>query len=101
MAQSKDIITKDILKQIARDLSKYILNIPIKDEIELIEKEFTRVEKRDADLLFKNGNAIIHIEIQNNNHPKMDINLSSMEYHSHSFTRFLLTHLRHPNLNST
>ena len=74
MAQSKDIITKDILKQIARDLSKYILNIPIQDEIELIEKEFTRVEKRDADLLFKNGNAVIHIEIQNNNHPKMDIN---------------------------
>ena len=67
-----DIVTKSIIKQIAKDLSKYILKIPIENSIELIEKEFTRIEKRDADLLFKSGDSIIHIEIQNNNHPKMD-----------------------------
>lgn len=67
----KDIITKDILKSIARELSKYILKIPIDTDIELIEKEFTRVEKREADLLFKSGKDIIHIEIQNNNHKNM------------------------------
>jgi len=66
-----DIVTKEILKQIARDLSRYILKIPVSDDIELIEKEFTRVEKRDADLLFKSGNSVIHIEIQNQNHSNM------------------------------
>jgi len=59
----KDIISKEILKHIARDLSVHILKIDIKDDMELIDKEFTRIEKRDADLIFKNGNEIIHIEI--------------------------------------
>lgn len=67
----KDIITKDILKSIAKELSKYILKIKIYDDIELIDKEFTRVEKREADLLFKNQDEIIHIEIQNQNHNNM------------------------------
>ncbi len=67
----KDIITKDILKSIAKELSKYILKIDVAYDIELIDKEFTRVEKREADLLFKNGNEIIHIEIQNANHKDM------------------------------
>jgi len=71
MAQSKDITTKEILKNLAKELSIYILNLDIDDKIELIDKEFTRVEKRDADLLFKSGNKIIHIEIQNNYHPDM------------------------------
>ena len=43
--------------------------------MELIDKEFTRVEKRDADLIFKNGDEIIHIEIQNNNHKQMDLRM--------------------------
>jgi len=68
---NKDIITKDILKNIAKELSRHILKIEIDDDIELIDKEFTRVEKREADLLFKSANKIIHIEIQNNNHQKM------------------------------
>ena len=51
----KDIISKEILKNIAKDISKYILNIEIRQDMELIDKEFTRVEKRDADLIFKNG----------------------------------------------
>ncbi len=49
----KDIISKEILKNIAKDISKYILNIEIRQDMELIDKEFTRVEKRDADLIFK------------------------------------------------
>jgi len=68
---NKDIITKDILKNIAKELSRHILKIEIDDNIELIDKEFTRVEKREADLLFKSAKDIIHIEIQNNNHKKM------------------------------
>jgi len=67
----KDIISKEILKNIAKDISRHILNIEISEDMELIDKEFTRIEKRDADLIFKNGNEIIHIEIQNNNHKQM------------------------------
>ena len=67
----KDIIGKEILKNIARDISRHILHIDIDEDMELIDKEFTRIEKRDADLIFKNGDEIIHIEIQNNNHKQM------------------------------
>jgi len=67
----KDIISKEILKNIAKDISRHILNIEIREDMELIDKEFTRIEKRDADLIFKNGNEIIHIEIQNDNHKQM------------------------------
>ena len=67
----KDIVTKEILKNIARDISRHILKLEVSDDIELIDKEFCRVEKREADLLFKSKNKIIHIEIQNNNHNAM------------------------------
>jgi len=71
----KDIISKEILKNIARDIARHILHIEVKKDMELIDKEFTRIEKRDADLIFKNGNEIIHIEIQNNNHPQMHLRM--------------------------
>ena len=64
----KDVISKEILKNIARDISKHILHIDIKEDMEIINQEFTRVESRESDLLFRNGDEIIHIEIQNNNH---------------------------------
>ena len=79
---TKDIITKDILRHLARDISKHILNLDI-DDVELIDKEFTRVEKREADILYKSGNKIVHIEIQNNNHPKMHSRM--LRYYSDLF----------------
>jgi len=79
-------MTKDILKSIARELSKYILKIPIDEDIELIEKEFTRVEKREADLLFKSGQDIIHIEIQNSNHK--DMHKRMLRYYSDIYFDF-------------
>jgi len=71
----KDIVSKEILKNIARDISKHILHIDIKDDMEIIDKEFTRVESRDSDILYKNGDEVIHIEIQNNNHPQMHLRM--------------------------
>ncbi len=71
----KDVISKEILKNIARDISKYILHIDIKDDMEIINQEFTRVESRESDLLFKNGDEIVHIEIQNNNHKQMHLRM--------------------------
>lgn len=71
MLVKKDIISKEILKHIARDIARHILHLKIEDDMELIDKEFTRIERRDADLIFKNGSNIVHIEIQNNNHKNM------------------------------
>jgi hypothetical protein len=71
----KDIISKELLKEMAKDISRHILNIEILDDMELIDNEFTRVERRDADLVYKNGNEIVHIEIQNNHHPKMHLRM--------------------------
>ena len=69
MKLKKDIVTKDIIKEIARDISTYMLDIKLSDEITLIDKEFTRVEKRDSDIVFINGaDKIVHIEIQNDHH---------------------------------
>ena len=44
----KDVVSKEILKNIARDVARHILHIEIDENMELIDKEFTRVEKRDA-----------------------------------------------------
>ena len=60
----KDIVTKEIIKEIARDISTYILDIDIAKNITLVDKEFTRVEKRESDIVFINGeDEIVHIEI--------------------------------------
>lgn len=71
----KDTISKEILKNIARDIATHILKIRVRDDMELINQNFTRVESRDADVVFKNGNDIIHIEVQNDHHPKMHLRM--------------------------
>ena len=71
----KDVISKEILKNIARDISKHILHIDIKDDMEIINQEFTRVEARESDLLYKNGGEVVHIEIQNDNHDQMHLRM--------------------------
>jgi len=92
----KDIISKELLKHIARDVARHILGIEIQENMELIDKEFTRIEKRDADLVFKNGDEIIHIEIQNANHARMHLRmhryLSDMlfEYENLTIKQYLL-----------
>jgi len=63
----KDIVSKDILKSIIKDIAKYILKFEI-DTLELIESEFERVESRRADVVAKvDGAFILHLEIQNGN----------------------------------
>ena len=60
----KDTTTKDTIKTIAQDLAKYILELNVSD-IEFIDKELQRVEKREADIVAKckiDGNLeILHI----------------------------------------
>ena len=57
------MVTKEIIKEIGRDISMYMLGIDIDSEVELIDKEWTRVERRDSDIVFKYDKKIVHIEI--------------------------------------
>jgi len=41
-----DIITKSIIKEIAYDISKYIIGIEVDKDLVLLEQELDRVEKR-------------------------------------------------------
>ena len=70
----KDITTKEVITTITKDIAKYILDLEISD-IEFIDKELKRVEKREADIVAKcqigTKEKILHIEIQNSNDKKM------------------------------
>ncbi len=76
----KDIVSKEIIKEIGRDISMHILGIDIQGEVTLVDKEWTRVEKRDSDIVFKNEDRIIHIEIQNSHHSDMELRM--LRYYS-------------------
>jgi len=69
----KDLISKDIIKSLLEDIAKYFLNIDIKDKkIRFLDKEFGRIEKREADIVANiNDEYILHLEIQNANDKKM------------------------------
>ncbi|NEW60201.1 hypothetical protein GSY74_02800 [Sulfurovum sp. bin170] len=92
----KDIITKEIIKEIGRDISMYMLGIDIDSEVELIDKEWTRVERRDSDIVFKYDKKIVHIEIQNNNHSKMELRMLRyfsdilFEYRDYEVSQFVI-----------
>jgi hypothetical protein len=60
----KDIISKEILKETIKDISKYILNIEL-NRFEFIDKEFERIEGKRADIVLNvDNNYILHLEIQ-------------------------------------
>ena len=66
----KDITTKEALKAITEDIAIYLLGLQI-DNVEFVDKELLRIEKREADIvatcLINNSPSIIHLEIQNDN----------------------------------
>jgi hypothetical protein len=70
----KDIVSKDILKRIAIDMARVLLHLKV-DHAEIIETEYQRIEDRRADLVARMdgeaGEFILHVEIQNDNYPKM------------------------------
>ncbi len=85
----KDITTKDTIKTITQDIAKYILELDVKD-IEFVDKELQRIEKREADIVAKckvNGEeAILHMEIQNSNDKLM--NKRMLRYYTDIRLRF-------------
>jgi hypothetical protein len=92
----KDIVSKEIIKEIGRDISMHILGIDIQGEVTLVDKEWTRVEKRNSDIVFKNENRIIHIEIQNSHHGNMELRMLRyysdilFEYKDCTITQYLI-----------
>jgi len=63
----KDITLKPIIKKLIKPLSKYFFNLEIDtDNIVFLDKELSRIEKREADIVASiNNEYILHIEIQN------------------------------------
>ena len=68
----KDLISKDIIKELLKDIAKYFLNLDIGENITFLDKELSRIEKREADIVANiNNEYILHLEIQNANDKTM------------------------------
>ncbi len=79
---NKDIISKDILRQITVDFANLLFGLDIDpDHLELLETEEQRIENRSADFLARvrkrsSGKPfLLHIELQNDNHPQMPLRM--------------------------
>jgi len=79
---SKDVISKQVLKHLTADIANVLLKLNVAAEpIELLETEQQRVEMRHADLVARvqdqqsQQQFILHIEIQNDNDPKMPLRM--------------------------
>ena len=73
----KDLVSKEIIKEILKDIAKYFLNLEIGDNITFLDKELKRIEKREADIVANiNDEFILHLEIQNSNDKNMPIRMA-------------------------
>ncbi|NPA11448.1 MAG: hypothetical protein GXO62_04325 [Epsilonproteobacteria bacterium] len=71
----KDLILKDITKEAVKEVLKNILNMNV-DNFEFLDFEFPKIEKRDADILIKTKENIIHIEFQSKNDKNMHLRMA-------------------------
>ena len=76
---SKDLISKQLLRQLAIDFSNQLFGLNIV-EAELLSSEQARVEERRADLVARVKNDqgksyILHVELQNDNHKHMPLRM--------------------------
>ena len=77
----KDIVSKEIIGQLAAYLAIYLLDLPINPDFqEAMGTEHQRIEDRRADLVVKlrdrgNDPFLLHIEIQNDNDPQMPVRM--------------------------
>nr|VFJ73171.1 MAG: hypothetical protein BECKFW1821C_GA0114237_10469 [Candidatus Kentron sp. FW] len=77
----KDIVTKEIIGKLAAYLAIYLLDLPIDPDFqEAMGTEHQRIEDRRADLVVKLRDRggepfLLHIEIQNDNDPKMPVRM--------------------------
>ena len=86
---SYDTITKEAVKTITEDIAIYFLKLNISN-IEFVDKELQRVEKREADIValcnIDNKESILHIELQNTN--DLDMNKRMLRYYTDISLRF-------------
>ncbi|MBK8451795.1 MAG: hypothetical protein WAQ53_15250 [Thiofilum sp.] len=75
---SKDIVSKQVLSHLAADIANLLLHLDVDlHSVELLDTEHQRIELRRADLVARmrkrvtGEHFILHIEIQNANHPEM------------------------------
>jgi len=70
----KDITSKEAIAAITKDIAHHLLNLEVTN-IEFVDKELKRIEKREADIVAKchiDGiEQILHLEIQNSNDKTM------------------------------
>ena len=71
---NKDIISKQIVKEIIKTFFSLFFNKNVKD-IEFLDKEFERVESRRADIVVLADNEIYHIELQTSYDSKMPLRM--------------------------
>ena len=77
----KDIVSKEIIGQLAAYLAIYLLDLPIDPDFqEAMGTEHQRIEDRRADLVVKLRDRggepfLLHIEIQNDNDPQMPVRM--------------------------
>ena len=81
---SKDLISKQLLRQLAVDFGNQLFGLNIV-EVELLSSEQPRVEERRADLVARVKNRegksyILHVELQNDNHKHMPLRM--MRYYT-------------------
>ena len=70
----KDITSKEAITAITKDIAHHLLNLEVSN-IEFVDKELKRIEKREADIVAKchidGVEQILHLEIQNSNDKTM------------------------------
>ena len=76
---NKDVISKELIRQIVKDMAIYLLGLNI-SELEELPTEQQRIETRHADVVMRatlqNGdNFILHLELQDANHPRMPLRM--------------------------
>jgi len=72
---NKDITSKKIIKRLIKTISSLFFNLETQN-IELIDKEFERIESKRADILaLLDNNKILHLEIQTSYDKKMPLRM--------------------------
>ena len=74
-----DVISKSLVRQIVRGMAQHLLGLDIVELTEL-PNEKHRVEARHADIVMQatdqtGGQFILHLELQNANHPRMPLRM--------------------------
>lgn len=91
---SKDVISKELIRQLVKDMALYLLDLPIRDLQELPTEQH-RIETRHVDIVMlataeEGSQFILHLEMQDSNDASMPLRM--MRY----FTDIALSYPNHP-----